>query len=283
MQADETSFVTGGPGFIAVAASRLLAEVFGRVVAMDTLHPQVHPAGDWPDALGVRVERRRGDARSRRSWSELLCDVRPDVVVHLAAETGTGQSLIEAASHAGVNVLGTAQMLDAPRSAEVRPQRIVPASSRAVYGEGSWQLKDGTSTYPPQRTRASLAAGRWDFADASPTAMSAGLVEPRPASVYGVAKLSQEGLLRVWARAERVELAVLRLQNVYGPGQSIHDPYTGLFCALLPTGGRRPAHSTLRRRPSSARFRLYRGRGERDCEVQNRCRYRRNADRYRVG
>jgi len=231
--------VTGGAGFIGTAASAALADAFGRVVAVDNLHPQIHPSSERPAALDPRVELHVGDVTEREMWDGLLATVRPDVVVHLAAETGTGQSLAESNRHAMVNVVGTTQMLDALSRHEALPGRIVLSSSRAVYGEGAWRTAAGDIVYPAQRTRASLEGGQWDVPDATPLPMAAATTVPAPVSVYGATKLAQEHVLRAWANSLGVAPVVLRLQNVYGPGQSLINPYTGimsLFCRMAKAG-----------------------------------------------
>ncbi|MDQ0373253.1 NAD-dependent epimerase/dehydratase family protein [Cellulomonas humilata] len=234
-----TALVTGGAGFIGSAISTALADRFDRVVAVDNLHPQIHPSAARPAGLDPRVELVVGDITVPETWDRLLADVTPDVVVHLAAETGTGQSLEESTRHASVNVVGTTQMLDAFTRRGTLPRRIVLSSSRAVYGEGAWLTGSGDTWYPPQRTRQTLEDGVWDFPGATATAMDARTVFPAPVSVYGATKLAQEHILTVWCRARGVEAVVLRLQNVYGPGQSLINPYTGimsLFCRMAKAG-----------------------------------------------
>ena len=233
-----TVLVSGGAGFIGTAIAPALADAFEHVVAVDNLHPQIHPSAARPADLDSRVELRVGDVTDPATWDAVLSDVRPDVVVHLAAETGTGQSLAEASRHAMVNVVGTTQMLDALLRHDALPARVVLTSSRAVYGEGAWRRPDGTLYYPGQRTSAILEAGQWDF-PGEPVAMSADVVSPAPVSVYGATKLAQEHVLASWAQSVGVEPVTLRLQNVYGPGQSLINPYTGimsLFCRLAKAG-----------------------------------------------
>jgi len=235
----QTVLVTGGAGFIGTAVAPALADAFGRVVAVDNLHPQIHPSRERPTSLDRRVELVVGDVTERRTWDDLLAGVRPDVVLHLAAETGTGQSLAEASRHALVNVVGTTRMLDALLEYDALPRRVVLSSSRAVYGEGAWRSTGGDLLYPGQRTLEVLRSGRWDFPDAEPVAMRAPLVAPAPVSVYGATKLAQEHVLTSWAQSVAVEPVVLRLQNVYGPGQSLINPYTGimsLFCRMAKAG-----------------------------------------------
>lgn len=240
-----TCLVTGGAGFIGCAVSAGLADDFDRVVALDSLHPQVHARRERPAALDPRVELRVGDVTSEADWDVLLEDVHPDAVVHLAAETGTGQSLTEASRHALVNVVGTTRMLDALVRHDVRPERIVLTSSRAVYGEGLWQACDGASCYPGQRTHTMLEAGQWDFPGLRPLAQCSSRVTAAATNVYAATKLCQENLVTAWCGAFGVTPVLFRLQNVYGPGQSLTNPYTGivsLFARLARAGESVPVY-----------------------------------------
>ncbi|WP_376099795.1 NAD-dependent epimerase/dehydratase family protein [Roseomonas sp. CCTCC AB2023176] len=232
--------VTGGAGFIGCALSRSLREHFHRVIAFDNLHPQIHPTRMRPPALHPDVELFQHDVTDAAAWDTLLASVQPTVMIHLAAETGTGQSLTEARRHAEVNVVGTAVMLDALTRAGQVPARFVLASSRAVYGEGAWRSReDRAIRYPGQRSRAQLADGIWDFPGLEPVPASAAWTQPSPVSVYGATKLAQEHMLSSWAASFGTELVILRLQNVYGPGQSLSNSYTGilpLFCRIAREG-----------------------------------------------
>jgi dTDP-L-rhamnose 4-epimerase len=229
-----TVLITGGAGFIGCALGERLLDRFDRVVALDSLHPQVHPTMERPAALPQGVELVVADVTDPPMWDGLLPEAPPTAVVHLAAETGTAQSLTAASRHAQVNVVGTTVMLDAFTRNGIRPERVVLASSRAVYGEGAWQDAAGSVVLPGQRSHAMLASGRWDFPGLTPLPAAASRVEPRPSSVYASTKLAQEHVLRAWGLAVGVRLVVLRLQNVYGAGQSPTNPYTG----ILPLFGR---------------------------------------------
>lgn len=231
--------VTGGAGFIGCALSPLLADRFEQVLALDVLHPQVHASGSRPADLDHRVELLTADVVDDTAWDALFQRMCPDVVIHLAAETGTAQSLTEASRHASVNVVGTTAMLDALTRHGLRPHRILLASSRAVYGEGAWTDPAGTLRYPGQRSHAMLEAGQWDFPGLAPVPADGRRVEPRPSSVYAATKLAQEHLVRSWCLAMGVQPVVLRMQNVYGAGQSPTNPYTGilpLFARLAEQG-----------------------------------------------
>ena len=156
----------------------------------------------------------------------------PSQIVHLAAETGTAQSLSEATRHGSVNVVGTTQLLDALSRAALVPDQLVLASSRAVYGEGAWQC--GSEVFYPQpRSHAQLMAGIWDPQGPTndpvvPLPSCAGRTEPRPTNIYAATKLAQEHILAAWTAAHDANLSMLRLQNVYGPGQSLTNSYTGI-------------------------------------------------------
>lgn len=237
--------VTGGAGFIGTALSKEFAGHELPFVAYDNLHPQIHPSRERPIGLATDAALFIGDVCSRQDWDRLLARYAPKVIVHLAAETGTGQSLTESTRHAQVNVVGTTQMLDALSRHEIFPDRIVLSSSRAVYGEGAWQRQDGAVFYPGQRDARMLASGAWDFPGAHALPFDASRTRPGPTSVYGATKLAQEHVLESWCRSYDVECAILRLQNVYGPGQALGNPYTGivpLFSRLAKSGQSIPVY-----------------------------------------
>lgn len=234
-----TVLVTGGAGFIGCAISDALVGEFDRVVVIDNLHPQIHATGERPAQLNAGAELVVADVTEAETWDTVLRDVTPDVVIHLAAETGTGQSLEESTRHALVNVVGTSQLLDGLNRNGKLPRRVVLSSSRAVYGEGAWKDVEGRTFYPGQRTSETLDKAQWDIPGASPVAMKASETFPAPVSVYGATKLAQENVLQAWAKSYGVETVILRLQNVYGPGQSLINPYTGimsLFCRMAMGG-----------------------------------------------
>jgi len=236
----QSCLITGGAGFIGCAVSSILKERFDRVIALDSMHPQIHATPARPKNLDSSVELFVGDVTLRETWNALLPGFKPDVVIHLAAETGTGQSLTEGTRHASVNVVGTTQMLDAFVRHECIPSRVVLTSSRAVYGEGAWEdVSSGAISYPGQRSKAQLENHTWDFPGLKCLPFEATRTQTRPTSIYGATKLAQEMILSAWALSFGVEVGLLRLQNVYGPGQSLSNPYTGivsLFAQLAKAG-----------------------------------------------
>lgn len=247
---ERIALVTGGAGFIGSALShRLIAQGF-RVVAVDSMLDQVHPSGNRPPELHPDVELVVGDATDPDLWDGLLARLSPELVVHLAAETGTGQSLGQATRHSQVNVVGTTVMTDALLRHSRIPAQIILASSRAVYGEGQWRTESGEIFYPAPRDHAQLERAEWDCRPASGEPSSgvpsrAGATEPQPTSIYGATKLAQEHILRSWCLATGSDLSVLRLQNVYGPGQSLTNSYTGivvLFTRLAAEGTQIPLY-----------------------------------------
>jgi dTDP-L-rhamnose 4-epimerase len=227
----EAVLITGGAGFIGSALSQRLVEAGHDVAVMDVFHPQVH-GGRHTFRLPPAVRLFTGDATHAPDWDAVLRLYHPTQIVHLVAETGTAQSLSEATRHGSANVVGTTQLLDALSRSALVPDQIVLASSRAVYGEGAWQ--SGAQTfYPPPRSHAQLSSGIWDPQGPSgepvvPIPSRADRTEPRPTNIYAATKLAQEHILAAWTSAHDTQLSVLRLQNVYGPGQSLTNSYTGI-------------------------------------------------------
>ena len=229
----KTVLISGGAGFIGTRLARRLVSDYD-VVLLDNLHPQVHATNSWPTDSPVEAEKRLGDVTEAEAWASAISEHKPDIIVHLAAETGTGQSLTESTRHALVNVTGTARMLDALSNTGHRPEAIVLASSRAVYGEGQWRTSQGELYYAAPRGEQQLAESKWepmgpDAEEGEAVAHNAASVEPRPTNVYAATKLAQEHLLSSWCASMNIPLRILRLQNVYGAGQALENSYTGVL------------------------------------------------------
>lgn len=233
--------ITGGAGFIGTKLSKKLLEKGYNVIVMDNLSPQIHgDPGQFKPLEGVRFI--KGDVRSLKDWQAALKEVH--CIVHYAAETGTGQSMYEVHRYAENNVGGTAIMLDYLVNQPHAIQKVVVASSRAVYGEGKYQCKTHGVTYPRQRKNSDLALERFD--PLCPVCNEEMKVLPtdeeskiHPSSVYGITKLTQEQMVLNVCESLGIPAVAFRYQNVYGPGQSLKNPYTGIlsiFSTLIRNG-----------------------------------------------
>lgn len=207
-----------------------------RVRVLDNLSPQIH--GDDPEksptylAIKGRVEFRRGSVTCERDLSASLDGV--DVVVHLAAETGTGQSMYAIRHYSDVNIGGTALLLDLIASGKTSLRKIVVASSRAIYGEGKYLCVDHGPVFPAARKAQRMTAGDFSVAcphcgQAAQMAATDEATPARPSSVYGITKLTQEQMVLAVGQSLGISAIALRYQNVYGPGQSLSNPYTGIL------------------------------------------------------
>jgi dTDP-L-rhamnose 4-epimerase len=226
--------VTGGAGFIGVHLVRRLLLEGCSVAVLDNFSSQVHAeAQDLPPDLKGHVRLFRGDVRNRELVSRALDE--QDVVVHLAAETGTGQSMYEIVKYQNTNIGGTATILDVLMNDKGRNlKKLVVASSRAIYGEGQYQCAEHGSVYPGPRKLDRLVAGKYDpicpvcHSECAPEATSEDC--PRcPLSFYGLTKQVQEDMVAMLAQTCGIYWYALRYQNVYGPGQSLTNPYTGIL------------------------------------------------------
>ncbi len=228
--------VSGGAGFIGTNLSKALIQKNHELVILDNLSPQIHQKS-FKAPEGVQFI--EGDVRNEADWKKALPGV--DVVVHYAAETGTGQSMYEIKKYADVNVTGTAILLDHLVNKNHKIKKIVIASSRAVYGEGKYFCADHGTQYPKQREENLLEKGIYD--PVCPVCRKVMIPVPtdenaafNPASVYGITKLTQEQLVLNVCDSIGIEGVGFRYQNVYGPGQSLKNPYTGIvsiFSQLL--------------------------------------------------
>ena len=227
------ALITGGAGFIGTRLISPLSEICADIVVFDNLHPQIHGANAPQPDLGAKCRFIHGDIRDAAALTAVVDECQPDLIVHLAAETGTGQSHDQVAHHCSVNVTGTALLAEALRRLPAIRRRVVLASSRAVYGEGLYRTRGGDLIVPPPRTSAAMQAGRFmpvdrNGAPLEPVATPE-TAPPAPASIYASTKLMQEFVLTQTFEATPTEVAILRLQNVYGAGQSVRNPYTGVL------------------------------------------------------
>lgn len=237
----ETILITGGAGFIGTNVTQQLVERpdVERVILMDNLSAQIHgdlPVLDHPILNHPKVRLVRGDIAQRDALVPFLNEA--TALIHFAAETGTAQSMYQIAHYNAVNSQGTALMMQTLTDHPHRIRRMVLASSRSVYGEGAYVCPScHTRQYPEPRTMAQLQAHQWDHTcsecgsplQAVPTREDDRI---KPASIYAATKYAQEDLIRIAGQALGIQTAILRFQNVYGEGQSLNNPYTGILSIL---------------------------------------------------
>lgn len=225
--------ISGGAGFIGSVLCDSLLMKGASVVVFDNLSEQIH--GATASFTRTDVEFVRGDISNLDQVKALISAQKFDVIFHLASETGTGQSMYEIENYVRVNDLGTANLLQAiVASANPKSTRLILASSRSVYGEGTYCDALGRRMTPPPRSGQSLRRAVWN-----PVSHTTGeQLKPMPtdensiiapASLYAVTKVSQELQVKCICDAHNIPYGIVRFQNVYGEGQSLRNPYTGII------------------------------------------------------
>lgn len=222
--------ITGGAGFIGShLADELLARGY-QVRVLDSLEPQVHGhLGKRPPYLDPQVELLRGDVRDPETVHRALDDV--DMVCHLAAAVGVGQSMYQIRGYTSTNSIGTATLLEALITRPVA--RLVVASSMSVYGEGLYLDAAEHKYEDARRSYIQLREGRWDPEDATGAPLSPiptpETKRPSLQSIYALTKYDQERMCLLAGQAYNVPTLALRFFNVYGPRQALSNPYTGVL------------------------------------------------------
>jgi dTDP-L-rhamnose 4-epimerase len=223
--------VTGGAGFVGSHLVDALVAGGHTVRVLDNLDPQVHPGSRPPDTLNASAEFIRGDIRDRETVRKALDGA--EVVFHLAAAVGVGQSMYDVARYVEVNTLGGAILLDILANEKHALRKMIVASSMSCYGEGKYDCDGCGPVFPRLRTAAQLAARDWEMrcpACGKP-ARSAPTDEEKPlfpTSVYAITKRDHEEMFLAVGRAYAVPTVALRFFNIYGPRQALSNPYTGV-------------------------------------------------------
>jgi dTDP-L-rhamnose 4-epimerase len=225
--------ITGGAGFIGSNLSLKLIDKGYSVTVLDNLSPQIHSEhSPLYNSIKDKVRFIKGTVLSHDDWKNALEGV--DVVVHFAAETGTGQSMYEIEKYTDVNIKGTSIFLDILANQKHSVKKMIIASSRSIYGEGKYQCAEHGVVYPTERNDADMAAG--DFAVKCPfCGVDAQLLATdetskiHPSSIYGITKQVQEQMFMVMGKSLGIPAVAFRYQNVYGAGQSLSNPYTGIL------------------------------------------------------
>jgi dTDP-L-rhamnose 4-epimerase len=222
--------ITGGAGFIGSHLADELLEHGHRVRILDRLSAQVHSDGKQrPGYLNGDIEAIWGDLRDAETTQRALRDI--DAVYHFAAAVGVGQSMYAIEEYTSHNDLGTAVLLEALVKRPV--ERLVVASSMSIYGEGLYRSESEVVSSGVERSMAQLRAGVWEPTDKDGTPLEPiATPETKPpalSSVYALSKYVQERMCLMIGRAYNIPTVALRFFNVYGPRQSLSNPYTGVL------------------------------------------------------
>jgi dTDP-L-rhamnose 4-epimerase len=220
--------ITGGAGFIGAHVARELLVAGYSVRVLDKLDPQVHEGGKPPIYLDHDAELMIGDVTDLDTVRRALIGI--DLVCHLAAAVGVGQSMYEIERYTRINDVGTAVLLEALIDSNVR--RVLVASSMSIYGEGLARVGD-RFVEPAPRSIEQLKNAQWELRSSRGE-----LLQPIPTpeskapslhSVYALNKYTQEQMVMIFGAAYRREVVAVRFFNVYGPYQALSNPYTGVL------------------------------------------------------
>ena len=229
--------ITGGAGFIGSEIVEQLSNKTGfEVVVLDNLSPQIHSNNPKDSYLYNKINGKcqfiRGDIRDLNMMCEAVNEC--EYIIHLAAETGTGQSMYRINQYNDVNIMGTSTLFQALSDTKSPIKKIVLASSRSVYGEGKYQCKSHGVFYPEGRSKSDMEQG--DYKMHCPVCGQNMLPLPTdeeskiyPLSLYAFTKYAQEKMIETMCKALDINYTIFRLQNVYGKGQALSNPYTGIL------------------------------------------------------
>ncbi len=223
--------ITGGAGFVGSHLADQLLHAGHAVRVLDNLTPQVH-GGHAPDYLSRDVELMIGDVCDLMTVRRALNRV--DVVFHLAAAVGVGQSMYEISRYMSTNTQGTAELLQAMLDMKQAPEKLIVASSMSIYGEGCYVCSQcARHAAPSTRALQQLKTGQWELR----CKFCGGILRPTPTdeekpsettSVYALSKRDQEQLCLIYGRTYGIPVTALRFFNIYGTRQALSNPYTGV-------------------------------------------------------
>ena len=236
--------ITGGAGFVGNAIiNELSLDKNNDIIVLDALTEQIH--GKEPEnsylykGIADKCDFIRGDIRDYQLVEQVVKNC--DYIIHLAAETGTGQSMYKINQYNEVNILGTSNLFQAISATGLKPDKFILASSRSVYGEGKYECSIHKIIYPGSRRSQNMENG--DFNLHCPICNKVLHLLPtdedskiNPISLYAFTKYAQERMVETMCTAMQIDYTIFRFQNVYGIGQSLNNPYTGIlsiFSTLL--------------------------------------------------
>ena len=226
--------ITGGAGFI---GSRLCEKLYDKgynITILDNLSEQIH--GTEESSLFKKIKGKctfiKGDVRNKEDWKIAIKG--QEIIVHLAAETGTGQSMYEVEKYNAVNIMGTAYLLEILANSPHSVKKMIIASSRAIYGEGKYNCEIHGTQYPLQRKEKDMEKREFtpkcNVCDLELNLLATDEKSKiHPSSIYGINKQQQEQMVMLMGESVGIPSVAFRYQNVYGPGQSLSNPYTGIL------------------------------------------------------
>ncbi|MFQ6055575.1 MAG: NAD-dependent epimerase/dehydratase family protein [Methanosarcinales archaeon] len=225
--------VTGGAGFVGSHLVDALVENGNEVIIYDNLEPQVHQ--EIPEYLNNNAKFIRSDIRDQEKLLGIIKDT--DIIFHLAAMVGVGQSMYQIKKYVDVNTYGTAKLLDILVNSEHSVKKLIVASSMSIYGEGKYSCEDCGVVYPSLRHEKQLKEKQWEMkcpickkqVKPIPTDENKPL---QPTSIYAITKKDQEEMCLVTGISYGIPTVALRYFNIYGARQSLNNPYTGV-CAIF--------------------------------------------------
>src|SRR5688572_1582217 len=228
--------VTGGAGYIGSHLVDALVARDYRVTVLDNLEPQVHRSGTWPSYANPRARYIRGDVRDRTVFEPLVLE--SDAVVHFGAAVSVGQSMYQVDRYVDVNTRGTALLLDILVNSKHHVQKVLVASSIGVYGEGAYRCATHGPVAPTIRAEAQLAAKDWE--QRCPVCHEHVVSIPTPEdkalyrdNIYSMTKYHQEEMVLLIGKTYGIPAVAPRFFNVYGPRQSLSNPYAGVAAIWL--------------------------------------------------
>ena len=228
--------VTGGAGYIGSHLVDALVAREYRVKVLDNLEPQVHRSGQWPSYANPKATYIRGDVRDRAVFEPLVLE--SDAVVHFGAAVSVGQSMYQVDRYVDVNTRGTALLLDILVNNKHHVEKVLVASSIGVYGEGAYRCATHGSVAPTIRPEEQLAARDWE--QRCPICHEHVVSIPTPEdkalyrdNIYSMTKLHQEEMVLLIGKTYGIPSVAPRFFNVYGPRQSLSNPYAGVAAIWL--------------------------------------------------
>ena len=222
--------VTGGAGFVGSHLVDALVRAGHTLRVFDNLTDQVHPAG-IPDYLHGEVEFQNGDMRDIGAVRGAVEQI--DVVFHMAAAVGVGQSMYEIARYMEVNTQGNANLLQAILDKKLSLQKLIVASSMSIYGEGQYRCEEHGAVAPPPRPTQQLKEKRWEVIcpECGSELKPVPTTEDKPlqcTSIYALSKKDQEEMTLLFGRTYGFPVVAMRYFNIYGTRQALSNPYTGV-------------------------------------------------------